>query len=119
MDIRNIQSTKGLLLLLLLIFFLVPHQAESQRKKKLKKGELPPPTAVNKENKKEKTLNDFVKSSKAIDGLFTIYQDTITGSLQMLISEDQLNKEFIHFNQIANGVSEAGRYRGYYRGSKV
>ena len=64
-------------------------------------------------------MRDFVKSSKEIDGLFKIYQDIVTGSLQMLISESQLNKEYIHFNQIANGISEVDRSKGKYRGSKV
>lgn len=88
------------------------------KKKKNKKGETteattPPP-------KKDKTIADLVKSSKKIEGLFSVYQDTITGSLQLLISEDQLNKEFIYFSQIADGVLDAGRMnRGSYRGSKV
>ena len=33
-----------------------------------------------------------------MEGLFTIYQDTITGALQMVISKDQLEKEFIYFS---------------------
>lgn len=37
----------------------------------------------------------------------------------MIISEDQIGKEFIHFNQIANGVVDAGAFRGSYRGSKI
>ena len=38
----------------------------------------------------------------------------------MLISEDQIGKEFIYFSQIADGVLDAGRInRGSYRGSKV
>ena len=58
---------------------------------------------------KEKSIKDLTKSSKKIDGLFTIYQDTITGSLQMVVTEEQLGKEYIHFAQIADGVMDAGR----------
>ena len=49
-----------------------------------------------KKDEKSKTLEDFIKSSKKIEGLFDIYQDTITGQVQMLIREDQLNKDYIY-----------------------
>ena len=67
-----------------------------------------------KKEKKEKTIEDLTKSSKMIDGLFPIYQDTITGELKMIISHDQLDKDFIYFSQIADGVTEAGSFRGSY-----
>ncbi|MCH2193187.1 zinc-dependent metalloprotease [Kordia sp.] len=54
-----------------------------------------------------------------MEGLFTIYQDTITGALQMVISKDQLEKEFIYFSQINDGVMDIGAFRGSYRGSKI
>jgi len=37
-----------------------------------------------------------VKSSKKSDGLFTIYQDTATGSVQMYVKKNQLGKEYIY-----------------------
>ena len=67
--------------------------------------------------KKAKTIKELTESSKTIEGLFTIFQDTITGSTKLLIKEDQLNKDFIYFSQIADGVTEAGQFRGAYRGS--
>lgn len=45
---------------------------------------------------KKQTVADKTKSSKKLEGLFTIYQDTVTGSLQMYIRKDQLDKEFIY-----------------------
>jgi hypothetical protein len=42
------------------------------------------------------SLSEKVKSSKKIDGLFTLYQDTVTGSLQIYVKKDQLGKEFIY-----------------------
>ncbi len=42
------------------------------------------------------SINDKVKSSKKHAGLFTVYQDTATGSVQMFIRKDQLEKEFIY-----------------------
>ncbi|MBT8385093.1 MAG: zinc-dependent metalloprotease, partial [Bacteroidia bacterium] len=50
---------------------------------------------------------------------FKMYQDTVSGSLQMIVTEDQIGKEYIHFNQVGNGVLDAGRFRGAYGGSKV
>jgi len=69
--------------------------------------------------KKEKSITDLTKSSKKIEGLFTIYQDTITGSVKLLVKENQLNKDFIYFSQIADGVTEAGAFRGAFRGNSV
>lgn len=45
---------------------------------------------------KKAGITDKVKSSKKIDGLFTIYQDTVTGSVQLYIKKKQLGKEFIY-----------------------
>ncbi len=69
--------------------------------------------------KKGKTIKDLTKSSKKIEGLFTIFQDTVTGATKLLIKEDQLNKDFIYFSQIADGVTEAGQFRGAYQRSSV
>lgn len=94
---------------------------EAQNKKKKKKKDAAEIAKTSPEKKsKEKTIKDLTKSSKKMEGLFTFYQDTVTGSLQMLISKKQLEKEYIYFSQIANGVMDAGRVnRGSYIGSKV
>lgn len=68
-------------------------------KKKKKKDEPAPVAAVQDTTKKTppaKSIKDKVKSSKKIDGLFTLYQDTATGSLQMYIKKNQLGKEYIY-----------------------
>ena len=96
--------------------FLMPQNAEAQRKKKRKKDKT---EATATKKSKEKSIEDLTKSSKKIDGLFPIYRDTITGSIQMLVSEKHLDKEYIHFNQISNGVTDAGKFRGAYGGSKI
>ena len=97
--------------------FIAPQNAEAQRKKKKKKDKTE--AAAPKPKSKDKSIKDLTKSSKKIEGLFTMYRDTITGSLQMVISDEQLGKEYIHFNQVSNGVIDAGRFRGAYGGSKV
>ena len=101
-----------------LISFLLlnSNSAVAQKKKKGKKGATETP-------KKDKTalkkISEVTKKCKKIDGLFPIYQDTTTGSIKMVVSKEQLGNEFIYFSQIANGVLEAGSFRGAYRGSKV
>ena len=112
------RSIKFLGAFLLLSLFLVPQNmlAQDRKKKKNESTEsVPKPPA----KEKKKTIAELVKSSKEIDGLFKIYQDTINGSIQMIISEDQIGKEFIYFGQIGNAVIDAGRFRGAYSNSKV
>ena len=105
-------------LIITMSFFLTPLNIEAQNNKKKKNDTETVVTPPKKD--KEKSIKDLTKSSKKIDGLFTIYRDTITGSTQIVITEEQLNKEYIHFAQIADGVMDAGRInRGSYRGSKV
>ena len=72
-----------------------------------------------KKDEKSKTLEDFIKSSKKIEGLFDIYQDTITGQVQMLIRDDQLNKDYIYGSQIADGVVSTAGFRGQYKDEKI
>src|SRR6056300_88020 len=72
-----------------------------------------------KDEKKEKTIEELTTSSKKIEGLFTIYQDTITAEVKMTVKEEQLQSEFIYFSQIADGILEAGSFRGSYRGSTL
>ena len=42
------------------------------------------------------TVADKVKSSKRTEGLFTVYQDTATGSVQLYVKKNQLGKEYIY-----------------------
>lgn len=42
------------------------------------------------------SIADKIKSSKKIEGLFTMYQDTTTGSIQLYVKKNQLNKEYIY-----------------------
>src|SRR6476619_1402040 len=41
-------------------------------------------------------LDDKVKNCKKVVGLFTLYQDTLTGSMQLYIKKQQLGEEFIY-----------------------
>ncbi|ARV08700.1 hypothetical protein BTO05_03250 [Winogradskyella sp. PC-19] len=118
MKMTSIKAVKSLTLALLLCAFLMPQNSFAQRKKKRKKDKTEA-AAPKPAKKKEKTIKDITKTSKKIEGLFTIYEDTITGSLQMVVKENQIGKDYIYFSQVSNGSTDAGLYRGSYGGSKV
>ena len=92
---------------------------EAQRRKRKKKSNNKETVAKPKPKKKDKTIKEITKSSKKIEGLFTIYQDTISGDVKLLVKKEQLDKDFIYFSQIADGVTEAGQFRGRYQRSSI
>lgn len=96
--------------------FFTPNNALAQKKKKKKTSKT---ETVKKKDNGFKKIADVTKKCKKIDGLFPIYQDTTNGSIKMVINENQLNKEYIYFSQLSDGVVEAGSYRGMYKRSKV
>ena len=72
-----------------------------------------------KDKKKNQTLVQMIEDKKATLGLFDFYQDKKTGDTLMLIKEAQLNTPFLHFAQTIDGLSDAGHFRGGYRGGKI
>ena len=68
---------------------------------------------------KKKSMEEALKNKKEIPGFFTLYQDTTSGKLFMLVKKDQLNKEYIHFVHGLNGQLNAGVFKGSYGGAKV
>lgn len=48
------------------------------------------------EGPKKPTVAEKVKSSEKLDGLFTLYQDTANGGVQLYIRKDQLGQPFIY-----------------------
>ncbi len=66
-------------------------------------------------NNKPNPIGDKVKSCRKIDGLFTLYQDTITGGVQMYIRRNQLNKEYIYQSLSINGPTALWLHQNVYR----
>ena len=118
---QSLKRVSVLTSLFLSLFVIGVQDANAQLFKKKKKKAKTEATAKPKPRPKPKgkTIESLTKSSKKIEGLFTIYQDTITGAVKMLVKDDQLNKDYIYFSQIADGVTEAGAYRGSYKGSSI
>ena len=95
----------------------LPITAHSQLfKKKKKKTEL----AENGPKKKNcKSIIEVTKKAESIDGLFTMYRDTVSGETWMAIPEYAFENEYIYFSQVEDGVLQTGNHRGSYRGAKV
>ena len=81
-----------------------------------------------KNNKKSKSKKEVVKADpikdktkgcEVFDGLFKIYQNKKNGKSFIEIDTSHLDKEFIYFSYIENGVTDAGAVKGSYRGSKI
>lgn len=68
---------------------------------------------------KKPTVAEKTKGNKKIDGLFTLYQDTATGSLQMYIRKDQLDKEFIYQSFSINGPTSLFLHQSMHRATAV
>tara|TARA_R110002072_G_scaffold282761_2_gene445924 strand:- start:19367 stop:21931 length:2565 start_codon:yes stop_codon:yes gene_type:complete len=100
---------------LILLFALSVHDVNAQKRKKKKEP------VKNEQSSKDKTkkISEVTKKSKKFDGLFTIYQDTVDGSIKMQIDADQIDQEFIYFSQSTDGVTAVRGFRGNYRGSKI
>lgn len=72
-----------------------------------------------KKKKKTKLIEDVIEDHEMLAGLFTLYRDPETGTINMEIREDQIGKEFIYFSHVADGVVEGGHFRGQFRRQKV
>lgn len=103
-------------LIVVIMTFTLATEAQAQDKKKKKKKKGKTEAAAPKE---KSDFDKLVEKCDKNEGLFTLYRDTTDGSSYMEISEDQLDKEFIYFSYVANGLVETGNFRGGYRGSKI
>jgi hypothetical protein len=67
-----------------------------------------------KKEEKDDGLQAFLKDLEHFPGLIDVYRNNDDGKVYFLIKEDQLEKEFIYFAHILNGIVEAGTWRGNY-----
>lgn len=96
----------------------------SQDKPKHKKGSKKEIAAAKADSLKLKktakiTISDKIKSSKKIEGLFTLYQDTITGNMQLYIKKNQLDKEFIYQSYSMNGPTALFLNQSMHRSTNI
>ena len=68
---------------------------------------------------KKTTIAEKTKSCKKIEGLFTLFQDTATGSVQLYIKKEQIGKEFIYQSFSINGPTELFLNQSMHRANMV
>lgn len=68
---------------------------------------------------KKKSVADFTKDFKRVDGLFRMYLDTEKGAPWLYIAKAQIGPEFIYFNHSVDGPVGAGHNRGRYGDSTI
>lgn len=67
----------------------------------------------------QKAFEAIEGGSATHEGLFTLFQDTLTGSLHMAISREQIGREYIYFIHTVEGVPAAGHFRGDFRDYRI
>ncbi|HUF12404.1 MAG TPA: zinc-dependent metalloprotease, partial [Longimicrobiales bacterium] len=82
-------------------------------------GAPPSSPSPNGEDDETKTIAEVTESSRRIDGLFTLFQDTITGETHLLVRPEQVDREYVYFAHTVDGVVDAGHFRGNFRSNKV
>lgn len=83
------------------------------------KTPTPPAADTTKKAAPKPSVAEKVKTSKKHAGLFTVYQDTVTGSVQMYVRKDQLNKEFIYQSFSLSGPTELFLHQSMHRANLV
>src|SRR2546423_207996 len=68
---------------------------------------------------KKAGITDKIKSSKKIDGLFTLYQDTANGNIQFYVKKNQLGKEYIYQSFSINGPTSLYLNQSMHRSTLV
>ena len=70
--------------------------------------------SIEEEEKEEEYIKDITKEFSKYEGFFEAYQDTETSAIYLVVDEEQLNKEFIYFAHVVDGVVASRRNRGSY-----
>ncbi len=83
------------------------------------KGAAASPPATDTTKKKPAGITDKVKSSRKFDGLFTLYQDTATGTVQLYVKKKQLGKEYIYQSFSINGPNQLYLNQSMHRATLV
>lgn len=78
------------------------------------KAKPPSPNASVASAVKKKTVAELIKNSDRMDGLFRIYRDRETGTAHLYVLKNQLDREFIYFSHVVDGIAGAGRNRGQF-----
>ena len=83
------------------------------------KSPASPPPADSSKAKKAAGITDKVKASRKTDGMFTVYQDTATGTMQIFVKKNQLGKEYIYQSFSINGPTSLYLNQSMHRSTLV
>jgi hypothetical protein len=64
-------------------------------------------------------LAEAIEGSTTLPGLFTLYRHEKTGRLLFAVRADQLGRDFIYCSFVADGLAEAGYFRGEFRDNRI
>jgi hypothetical protein len=95
---------------MLSLFIVFGASAQSKKKTKQEPPKPQPPKSA---------IAEKTKATQKIPGLFTLFKDTTSGQLYLMISNEQLNQSYIYFGYTENGVTAAGHFRGSFRDNAV
>lgn len=84
-----------------------------------KKGATAPPPTTDTAKKKPAGITDKVKSCRKVEGLFTLYQDTANGSVQLYVKKNQLGKEYIYQSFSISGPNQLYLNQSMHRATLV
>jgi hypothetical protein len=98
---------------------LVPAQDAIAQKSKKNKGKNEAPKEKDKGKNDIKSLKSLTEKCTYSEGLLGIYSDTVSGESWVNLPDSMLDREFIYFSHINDGVAQSGYTRGSYQNSKV
>jgi hypothetical protein len=79
----------------------------------------PKPPVMDTAKVKKVSLAEKTKGCRKFDGLFTVYQDTVNGSVQLFVKKDQLSKEFIYQSFSISGPTSLYLNQSMHRSTEV
>ncbi|MGY8941136.1 MAG: zinc-dependent metalloprotease [Flavobacteriales bacterium] len=98
---------------------LVPAQDAIAQKSKKSRGKNEAPKEKDKGKNDIKSLKSLTEKCTYSEGLLGIYSDTVSGESWVSVPDSMLDREFIYFSHINDGVAQSGYTRGSYQNSKV
>ncbi len=84
-----------------------------------KKGAAVPPPVTDTAKKKPAGITDKIKSCRKVEGMFTLYQDTATGTVQLYVKKNQLGKEYIYQSFSISGPNQLYLNQSMHRATLV
>ncbi|HUP12464.1 MAG TPA: zinc-dependent metalloprotease, partial [Niastella sp.] len=103
----------------LMVLIVMPGLLLTTARAQDKKGATTPPPVTDTAKKKPAGITDKVKSSRKVEGLFTLYQDTANGSVQLYVKKNQLGKEYIYQSFSISGPNQLYLNQSMHRATLV